>query len=83
MSMEKIIRKMKEDGFEEYLNKRKAQPIEKTENSIITYDDKGIGWVTCPYCKKRQFPISKGAIIKNQIFKCKASYCKKYFKTNI
>lgn len=79
MSMEEIIRKMKEDDFSEYMN----QPIETIEQSTITYDKNNVGWVTCPYCGKRQFPLSKNAIIKGQVFQCKASYCKKHFKTDV
>ena len=79
MSMEEIIRKMKEDDFSKYMN----QPIETIEQSMITYDKNNIAWVTCPYCKKRQFPLSKDAVIKRQVFKCKASYCRKYFKTDV
>lgn len=40
-------------------------------------------WVFCPYCYKRQFPITTGAKIKGQIFRCKGSTCKKEFEVNV
>lgn len=29
------------------------------------------GWVVCPICRKRQFPISEGAEIRSLRYKCK------------
>lgn len=51
--------------------------------SYITYDKDSIPWASCPFCGKRQFPISKEAIIKNQVFKCKGSNCKREFMVNV
>lgn len=39
-------------------------------------------WVLCPYCGKRQFPLTVGAIIKGQFFQCKASTCKRVYEVN-
>lgn len=39
-------------------------------------------WVKCPMCGKWQFPITEGAIIKGQQFKCKASWCKALFEVD-
>lgn len=36
-------------------------------------------WITCPFCGKRQFPITVGAVIKGQHFICKNSKCKKTY----
>lgn len=42
------------------------------------------GWVVCPICGKKQFPINKDTIIKNLIFQCKisTSNSKHYFSVN-
>lgn len=39
-------------------------------------------WVVCPYCGKRQFPITYGAVVIGQIFRCKGSKCKKEYEVN-
>lgn len=39
-------------------------------------------WVFCPYCGKRQFPITPNAVIRGQQFQCKGSNCKKHFEVN-
>lgn len=51
--------------------------------AYISYDKNNAPWVTCPYCAKRQFPLTKGAVIKGQVFKCKGSKCKREFLVNI
>lgn len=37
-------------------------------------------WIHCPFCGKKQFPLSEGAIIQNQVFQCKK--CKQEFLVN-
>lgn len=39
-------------------------------------------WIKCPMCGKFQFPLTDGAVIKGQEFKCKASWCKASFEVN-
>ena len=39
-------------------------------------------WVQCPFCKKKQFPITAGAVIIGQMFICRGSKCKKEFEVN-
>lgn len=39
-------------------------------------------WVKCPFCGKRAFMVTPGAVIKGQIFKCRGSSCKKEFEVN-
>ena len=39
------------------------------------------GWVICPKCGKKLFPINKDAIVKNLEYQCKV--CKEIFKVNI
>lgn len=38
------------------------------------------GWVICPKCGKKLFPVNKEAVIKNLNFVCKR--CKEEFKVN-
>ena len=40
-------------------------------------------WVHCPFCGKKQFPITPGAVIHGQLFRCKASTCKSLFEVNV
>lgn len=40
-------------------------------------------WVACPYCFKKAFKITPGAMIIGQMFKCKNSKCKRYYEVNI
>lgn len=49
--------------------------------SIIDYGVQK--WVACPFCGKRQFPLTPGAIILGQMFRCKASTCKQEYEVNI
>lgn len=42
----------------------------------------GTKWIKCPMCGKFQFPLTDGAVIKGQEFKCKASWCKAIFEVN-
>lgn len=43
----------------------------------------GIDWICCCHCGKRQFPLTPGAHITGQKFKCKGSGCKQIFEVNI
>lgn len=36
------------------------------------------GWIVCPKCGKRQFPIGN-AVIRDLEWKCRWSRCKEYF----
>lgn len=45
--------------------------------------DKGIRWICCPFCGKKQFPLTDGAIIKGQMFRCKGSNCKRDYEVNM
>lgn len=75
MSMTEII-----DDMSKYMNK----PEQNDGKAYIQHDFKnGKEWVCCPHCGKRQFPLSDGAIIQNQIFLCKGSNCKKEFVVNV
>ena len=38
------------------------------------------GWVVCPYCGKKQFPLNEKAKIEDLEYRCKQ--CKKYFEVN-
>lgn len=39
-------------------------------------------WVSCPYCGKKAFAITPGAVIQGQIFKCRGSNCKREYEVN-
>jgi len=67
------------DNFENFMNK----PEPPDGQAFISCDKKDIKWVACPWCRKRQFELSEGAIIRNQTFKCKVSSCKKEFMVNL
>lgn len=43
----------------------------------------GADWVYCPYCSKKNFPLTPGAHIAGQKFKCKGSGCKQIFEVNV
>lgn len=36
-------------------------------------------WIQCPYCGKRQFPIGQNTKIRNLLYRCKGSSCKRHF----
>lgn len=52
--------------------------------AYIQLDSKtGKLWVFCPWCGKKAFPISEGAVIQNQKFLCRGSNCRKEFVVNV
>ena len=65
-----------ESGFEKCMNR----PEPHNGKAYIQYDNKTRQfWARCPHCGKKAFPVSEGAVIKNQEFKCRGSNCKKMF----
>ena len=40
----------------------------------------GAEWAACGWCGKRQFPITPGAVISGQLFRCKNSKCGREFE---
>lgn len=85
MSMTKIINDITQemvgtDGFERYMNK----PEDSDGQAYLKKNYKtGENWVMCPYCGKKQFPLTPGAKITGQKWKCKGSNCKKEFEVNV
>ena len=66
--------------FSEYMN----EPLPQNNQGYVQRDYKtGIEWVMCPFCAKRQFPLTPGAHITGQKFKCKGSGCKQIFEVNV
>ena len=64
----------------EYVN----PPEPNTGQAYVQFDYKTEkNWVCCPHCGKKAFPVSEGAEIRNQEFKCRGSNCKKAFWVNI
>ena len=68
------------DGFERFMN----APLPHNGQAYIQRDYKtGNDWIMCPFCGKRQFPLTPGAHITGQKFKCKGSNCKMEFEVNV
>ena len=68
------------DNFENYMN----APLPHNGQAYIQRDYKtGIDWICCCYCGKRQFPLTPGAQITGQKFKCKGSNCHEIFEVNV
>ena len=66
--------------FSEYMN----APLPHNGQAYIQRDYKtGVSWICCPYCGKRQFPLTPGARITGQKFECKRSNCKREFEVNV
>ena len=68
------------DGFDQYMN----EPLPHNGQAYIQRDYKtGEDWVHCCWCGKKQFPLTPGAHITGQKFKCKGSSCKQIFEVNV
>ena len=68
------------DSFENYMNAL----LPHNGQAYIQRDYKmSIDWICCPYCSKKQFPLTPGAHITGQKFKCKGSNCRKEFEVNV
>ena len=69
-----------DSDFSEYMN----APLPHNNQGYVQRDYKtGIDWIMCPFCGKRQFPLTPGAHITGQKFKCKGSNCKMEFEVNV
>lgn len=84
MSITDAIRDMEKhmgiDNFGDYMN----EPLPHNGQAYIQRDYKtGIEWIMCPFCGKRQFPLTPGAHITGQKFKCKGSNCREIFEVNV
>lgn len=85
MSMAKIIDDMTHemvgsDGFERFMNRS----LPHNGQAYIQRDYKtGKDYVTCPFCGKKNFPLTLGAHITGQKFKCKGSNCKMEYEVNV
>lgn len=68
------------DGFERFMNR----PLPRSGQAYIQRDYKtGEDWVHCCWCGKKQFPLTPGAHITGQKFKCKGSNCREIFEVNV
>ena len=68
------------DNFENYMN----APLPHNGQAYIQRDYKtGEDWVHCCWCGKKQFPLTPGAHITGQKFKCKGSNCKMEYEVNV
>ena len=77
MSITDAIRDMKKHmgtNFSDYMN----APLPHNGQAYIQID-----WICCCHCGKRQFPLTPGAHITGQKFKCKGSNCKMEFEVNV
>lgn len=80
MSMADVINSIEYGSFSRCMN----PPEPHNGQAYMQYDRKtGKNWIHCPHCGKRQFPMTDGASIKGQVFKCKASDCKQEFVVNV
>ena len=69
-----------DSDFSEYMN----APLPHNNQGYVQRDYKtGIDWICCCHCGKRQFPLTPGAHITGQKFKCKGSNCKMEFEVNV
>lgn len=67
-------------GFGRFMNR----PLPRSGQAYIQRDYKtGKDYVTCPFCGKKNFPLTPGAHITGQKFKCKGSNCKMEFEVNV
>lgn len=61
----------------EFLN----EPVSDAYRAEIRYD--GLrNWICCPYCGKKQFPLTPGSVIHGQFFKCRGSSCKQMYEVD-
>ena len=63
--------------MDNYMNKP-----DSSEYQAEFIDLGGRKWIQCPFCKKKQFPLTSGAVIIGQMFICKGSKCKKEYEVN-
>ena len=69
-----------DSNFSEYMN----EPLPHNNQGYVQRDYKtGKNYVMCPYCAKKQFPLTPGAHITGQKFKCKGSNCKMEYEVNV
>lgn len=65
-------------------NRFMSNPLPHNGQAYIQRDYKtGKDYVMCPYCAKKQFPLTPGAHITGQKFKCKGSNCKMEYEVNV
>ena len=69
-----------DSDFSEYMNAH----LPHNNQGYVQRDYKtGKNYVMCPYCAKKQFPLTPGAHITGQKFKCKGSNCKMEYEVNV
>ena len=67
-------------GFGKCMN----APLPHNGQAYIQRDYKtGKDYICCPHCGKKNFPLTPGAHITGQKFKCKGSNCKMEFEVNV
>ena len=75
-----VINSIEHEAFDSAMN----PPEPNNGQAYIQKDYKtGKYYVCCPYCSKKNFPLTPGAHITGQKFKCKGSGCKQIFEVNI
>ena len=69
-----------------YMTVRKSNyfmnPPQREKYQADIRNDGMFDWAVCPYCGKKAFRITPGAVIKGQFFKCRGSNCKQEFEVN-
>lgn len=80
LKISNVINSIEYEAFESAMN----PPEPHNGQAYLQKDYKtGQTWVICPYCGKRQFPLTEGAHISKQKFKCKGSNCHEIFEVNV
>ena len=80
LKISNVINSIEHEAFESAMN----PPEPHNGQAYIQRDYKtGIDWICCCHCGKRQFPLTEGAHISKQKFKCKGSNCHEIFEVNV
>ena len=80
MKIGDVINSIEHEAFESAMN----PPEPHNGQAYIQKDYKtGKYYICCPYCGKKNFPLTPGAHITGQKFKCKGSNCHEIFEVNV
>ena len=80
LKISNVINSIEHEAFESAMN----PPEPHNGQAYLQKDYKtGKQWIICPHCGKRQFPLTEGAHISKQKFKCKGSNCHEIFEVNV
>lgn len=82
MSITDAIKDMEKQmgaDFSDYMN----EPLPHSGQAYIQRDYKtGTDYICCPFCGKKNFPLTPGAKIQGRRFKCCSKQCANEFEVN-